>query len=65
MADFIDDETVRMHRTAKQHAADDIEVLKSANPLISPEEESDTWRSLYMHHLNKLRRESTNGFFPN
>lgn len=57
MAEFFDDEITRVQRVAKQNANSDIAFLKLEHPDISPEEESDTWRSLYTFHLKKLRGE--------
>jgi hypothetical protein len=57
MVDFPSDDQVRLHRIAKQNATSDIAFLKLKSPEMSPEEESDTWRSLYTFHLKKLRGE--------
>lgn len=57
MAELFDDETIRMQRVAKQNANSDIAFLKLENPGITPEEESDTWRSLFTFHLKKLKGE--------
>lgn len=57
MAEFFDDETIRMQRVATQNANSDVAFLKLENPGISPGEESDTWRSLYTFHLKKLKGE--------
>lgn len=57
MVSFPSDDEVRLTRIAKQNANSDMTFLKLENPTISPEEESDTWRSLYTFHLKKLKGE--------
>lgn len=57
MSSFPTDDEVRLSQIAKQNANSDMAFLKLESPSISPEEESDTWRSLYMFHLKKLRGE--------
>jgi len=65
MTSFPSDEEIRLKRIAdqrlrdqaNQNATSDMAFLKLENPNISPEEESDTWQSLYTFHLKKLKGE--------
>lgn len=65
MTTFPSDEEIRLKRiaeqkmreTANQNATSDIAFLKVENPNMSPEEEADTWQSLYIFHLKKLKGE--------